>query len=160
MPGALMINVSFSSLVLQFLQKGYTMTKAEALLYIKPIDIAKMYATNISDQTLLPLLQFAKRKHKLPLPVINAMIMYIIIVALDNNLPVKESYYRVVQDDWKKKKIESAAVALDYINKCLDIKQSIQNQDKEKHQIYQPMAQVKVDPEVDRVLNQVFQNIK
>lgn len=103
------------------------MKYADAFKYTNHKMIVKLFATNANQRTLGVLEKFMDRKHYLPEDVINGMIMYVLFT-LDGKLPMYESYYRKVQEDWVTKKIVNTQVMLDYFKESLDIRESMQEQ--------------------------------
>lgn len=139
------------------------MTKAEALKNTNPEMIAKMFASNVNEQTLAPLRRFYRRKLKLPKEVIHAMILYCIIT-LGGKLPLKEEYYRVTQDDWKQRSILTAETALTFFAESMDISKNYtkykEQLDDNQTKLMRPVNQIPVDPKVDQALDQIYNNIR
>lgn len=132
------------------------MTKAEALKNTNPEMIAKLFASNMSEQTLEPLRRFYRRRHKLPKEVIHAMIMYCIIV-LGGKLPIAEEYYRVTQDDWKKREILTAETAITFFAESMEINKNLhkyrEQMGSNSTKLIKPMKQVVIDPEINLALD-------
>ncbi len=138
------------------------MTKSQAFKHADPLLIAQMYATNASDVTLSPLRVFLKRKNKLPRPVLAMMVLYIIAV-LGHKLPLKESYYRITQEDWVSRNILSTEAALSYYVEAMEIAKNIHPSspgDKTKVLPGKPFNTVAIDPKVDRALDNLYNRIK
>lgn len=144
------------------------MTYAEAFKNVNYLQIVELYATNKNTYTLEPLKTFMRRKHKLPKEVINGLVFYVLFT-LKGKLPLKESYYRVIQDDWVSKKIVNAQVMLDYFRESLQIRKNMEEQKQFKESAtvsakrrvvaaYQEeLDQYEHDPEVMQALGNVAQ---
>ena len=140
--------------------KEVNMTKSQAFTHANPLVVAKMYATNASDNTLAPLIRFLNRKNKLPKSVIPMMVLYIIAV-LNQNLPVNEVYYRKVQEDWLERKLITPEAALKYYTEAMEISKNKPAVDPDKQlRPGKVITPVEIDPEVERALDSVFHNIR
>lgn len=142
------------------------MTKTKAFQYADPIVIARMYAVNASDETLDPLRSFIARKNKLPRAVINMMILYILSVDSDRKkkgyLPNSEIYYRKVQEDWLDENLITVEAVLSYFAKAMEIGQNLKGTNGSFEDIspVKPIKEIPIDPEVERALDAVYNNIK
>lgn len=140
------------------------MTKTQASKLADPLVIAQMFAINYSEATEAPLARFIRRNNKLPKEVINMMIIFIIAVN-NQKLPIQESYYRKVQEDWLNRNIITGESAIKYFSECMDIASNIQKyneqgtNEKGLESSLKPKVipkQIPLDPEVDRALDDLF----
>ena len=142
------------------------MTKTKAFQYADPIVIARMYAVNASDETLDPLRSFIARKNKLSRAVINMLILYILSVDSDKKkkgyLPNSEIYYRKVQEDWLDENLITVEAVLSYFAKAMEIGQNLKatNGSFEDVSPVKLIKEIPIDPEVERALDAVYNNIK
>lgn len=142
------------------------MTKTKAFQYADPIVIARMYAVNASEETLDALRSFVARKNKLSKAVINMMILYILAVDSKQKskgyLPEKESYYRKVQEEWLEENLITVEAALSYFKKAMEIAQNLKGDHGAFEDIspVEPVREIQIDPEVDKALDEVYNNIR
>jgi len=125
-----------------------------------------MYAVNASDETLDPLRSFIARKNKLSRAVINMLILYILSVDSDKKkkgyLPNSEIYYRKVQEDWLDENLITVEAVLSYFAKAMEIGQNLKatNGSFEDVSPVKLIKEIPIDPEVERALDAVYNNIK
>lgn len=139
------------------------MTKSQAFQYADPLVVAEMYATNANAQTIAPLNRFLKRNNALSRSVISMMVLY--IIAADSaskpkgQLPYKEPYYRKVQEEWLAMELLTPEAVLSYFKDAMEHVY----QDGTNTSVIKPMNTVpktKIDPVLDRALDDIYQNMK
>lgn len=146
--------------------KGQAMTKSKAFTYADPLVIARMYAINASEETLDPLRSFIARRNKLSRAVINMMILYIISVDSEKKrkgyLPNSEIYYRKVQEDWLEENLITPEAVLSYFKKAMEIAQNLKGTNGAFEDVspVKPMREIPIDPELERELDSIYNNIK
>lgn len=139
------------------------MTKSQAFQYADPLVVAQMFASNATVTTLTPLKTFIKRKNKLPLPVISMMVLYIIAADSENKpkgiLPNRESYYRIVQEEWINMNLLTSEAVLSYFAEALEhVAKDEKNLVSVKPRNIFPKAEI--DPSLDAALDNIYHNIK
>ena len=137
------------------------MTKAKALANANPIELLKAFANSTSDRNLNIIRKFQQRQHHVPMGVINVVIAYCLLF-LDGDVP-NESYLRQTMETWKAEGIMSTAVAIQKMDDSLKlIDHMVQYEDKKVE--FEPMIKapepVRIDPEVDEILDELYHKMR
>ena len=99
------------------------MTYSEALEHATPDMILHNYAKNLTLEKLAMVRRFYKRNHGVPRGVINAVLLYTLVVR-DGNLPWGEKYLIKVLNDFKNKHLTKTNIVVDYFDIYKTIKKN------------------------------------
>lgn len=137
------------------------MTKAKALANATPLELIKVFANDTSERNLNIIHKFQQRQHHVPMGVVNACVAYCLLL-LDGEVP-NESYFRQALESWKAEGIMSTAVAIQKLDDSLKIVEHMVQYEKGDAE-FEPMikapAPVRIDPEVDEMLDDLYNKMR